>query len=340
MKPTLLKTLSALLFNVVMAALVASAIGINPVIGAIAGAVLGFVPRPQMSLMAGLNKEIWIAEIMEKFYPDRSFLTEPKDMSSFVDYNTINLADAGADPEVLINNTVWPIPVSQRTDTPLALPLDTLDTTSTLVRNVEEIEAAYDKMQSVVAGHKNSLMDKASVLAAYNYAPSTDDTATPVVGTTGAADGGFKKISLDDILKLRQRFDMVDAPEDSRVLVLHPSHFVDLMAEDKDMFKSFIQGKPGFELFGFKTYSFSKTPVYNKSTGAKAALGAAAAPTTDTISSVAFLKTEVMKAIGTVEMFATLKDPANKGDIINFQMRFSALPLRSKGLGAIYSAAV
>lgn len=340
MKSFLFKLIVTLLFNMVSGAMVALALGVSPLVGAFAGTALGFIPRPEFGLLAGLNKEIWIAEILEKFYPDRSFLTEAKDMSSFVEYNTINLADAGADPDVLINNSVWPIPVTQRTDSPIALPLDTLDTTSTLVRNVEEIETAYDKMQSVVAGHKNSLLDKASALAAHNFAPGSDATETPVIASTGAGDGGFKKITLDDILKLRQRFDMFDAPEESRVLVLNPSHFVDLMAEDKDMFKSFISGKPGFELFGFKTYSFSKTPTFNKSTGAKKAFGAAAAPATDTISSVAFLKGEVMKAQGTTEMFARLKDPDNKGDIINFQMRFAALPLRSKGLGVIYSAGV
>jgi hypothetical protein len=44
-----------------------------------------------------------------------------------------------------------------------------------------------------------------------------------------------------------------------------------------------------------------------------------------------------MKAMGTTEMFATLKDPANKGDIFNFQMRFVALPLRAKYFASIYS---
>ena len=44
-----------------------------------------------------------------------------------------------------------------------------------------------------------------------------------------------------------------------------------------------------------------------------------------------------MKADGTVDVFAKYNDPDQKGDVINFQKRFIALPLRSKGLGAIYS---
>ena len=35
--------------------------------------------------------------------------------------------------------------------------------------------------------------------------------------------------------------------------------------------------------------------------------------------------------------YTTYKDPDNKGDVINFQMRFVALPLRTKAIAAIYS---
>jgi hypothetical protein len=290
--------------------------------------------------MAGLNKEIWISEILEKFYPDSSFMNEAKDYSAFVEYNTINLADAGVDPNVLVNNSAYPVPFAQRTDVPVALPLDTYDTEGTVVRNVEEIETAYDKMASVVAGHKSALLLRQSSKAAHAFAPASNGANTPVLATTGAADGSFKKITLDDVLKLRAKFDGVDAPYEGRVLVLHPDHYIHLMSEDKNLFKAFTQEKPGFNLFGFKVYTFSKTPVFNKSTGAKAGFGAAAAPSTDTISSVAFCNTEVMKAMGTVEMFARLKDPEQRGDIIGFQQRFLALPLRNKGIGAIYSAAV
>jgi len=289
--------------------------------------------------MAGINKEIWIEEILEGFYPNWSFLKEARDMSSFVENNTINLAEAGADPNVLVNNSTYPIPFATREDVPIALPLDTYNTEGTVVRRVEEIEAAYDKMQSVVAGHKNALLNELAKKAAHAWAPDADTTETPVIATGGDAADGFLKITLDNILALATRFDEMDAPEGSRVLVLHPQHLRQLAGEDKKLFKEFIGTGQGFDLFGFKTYKYSKTPLFNKSTGVKKAYGAAAAPTTDTIASIAFVNTEVMKAQGTFDMFARLNDPEQAGDIINFMMRALALPLRNKGIGAIYSAA-
>lgn len=338
MKSLFSKSILALLFNMLMGALIAGVIGVDPVVGAGVGTALGFVPRPDMSLMAGLNKEIWIAEILEGFYPDWSFMSEPRDMSAFVEYNTINLAEAGVDPDVLINNSVWPIAFAQRSDVPIALPLDTYDTENTLVRNVEEIETAYDKMASVTAGHRNALINKFSHKAIHAYAPAANATATPVVSTTGATVNGFKNITLDDVDELATRFDEIDAPDGSRVLVLHPRHLKQLRSEDRELFKGFVSGKKDFNLLGFRVYTYSKTPVFNKTSGAKVAYGAAAAPSTDTISSVAFLNTEVCKAQGTIEMFADLKNPGQRGDIIGFQMRGLALPFRAKGLGAIYSS--
>jgi hypothetical protein len=256
-----------------------------------------------------------------------------------VENNTINLAEVGADPNVLLNNSTYPIPFAARNDVPIALPLDTYNTEGTVVHRVEEIEAAYDKMQSVVAGHKNALLHEFAKKAAHAWAPESDTAETPVIATSGDVDGDFKKITLDDILALATRFDEMDAPEGSRVLVLHPQHLRQLTGEDKKLFKEFIGTGQGFDLFGFKTYKHSKTPLFNKTTGEKKAYGTAAAPTTDTIASVAFVNTEVMKVQGTFDMFARLNDPEQAGDIINFMMRALALPLRNKGIGAIYSAA-
>lgn len=308
-----------------------------PVTGVIT--IMSFLPSgvSGAAAFAGLSKEIWIDEILEKFYPDWSFLKEARDMSSFVENNTINLAEAGADPDVLINNTSYPVSFAERGDVPIDLPLDTYDTEGTVVRRVEEIETAYDKMQSVTMGHKNALLNTMSKKAAHAWAPDSDGEATPVIPTSGTAKDGYKIITLDDILNLATKFDEMDAPEGSRVLVLNPQHLRTLAGEDKELFKAFIGNSNGFNLFGFKVYKYSKTPIFDGSAGTKKAYGAAS-DSTDTLSSVAFVNTEVMKAQGTMEMFARLNDPEQKGDIINFQMRALALSLRSKGIGAIYSA--
>ena len=100
--------------------------------------------------MANLNQEVWISQVMENFYLDTSFLTKVKDFSGWVDNDAINLAEAGMDPEVLINNTTYPIAIVQRVDKPVKIGLDTFETKNTLVRRPQVIEYAYDQLESVL----------------------------------------------------------------------------------------------------------------------------------------------------------------------------------------------
>lgn len=67
-----------------------------------------------------IEKQIWINMIMEGYYPDGSFLTRSVDMTENVEHNKINLAEAGVDPEVLIDNNTFPVPIAERTDSPIA----------------------------------------------------------------------------------------------------------------------------------------------------------------------------------------------------------------------------
>lgn len=289
--------------------------------------------------MAGLNKEVWLPEILEGFYADDSFLSEARNMDAFVENNKINLAEAGVNPDVLVNNTTYPIGAAERSDVPIELPLDYYDTENTIIRNARKVELSYDKRTSVIYGHKQALKMGVMEKAIHAYAPDQNGTFTPVIATTGATQGGFKAITFDDILDLEAAFDEAEVPAEGRVLVLNAKHKTQLRKADLKLYKEVFSGSQG-SFAGFKIYTLAskRMPVYNKSTGEKAAYGAVAAPSTDTICSVAFHKDEVMRSTGEAEMFATEKSPTERGDLIGFQMRALCLPIRGKGIGAIYSA--
>lgn len=331
--------LFALLLNTVVGSTVAGAAGFNPIGGAVALNVISFIPFTSgNSTFATLAVQVWLQDIMSGFIPDRSFLSAASNMDQFVDNDKINLAEAGIDPNVLINNSTYPVPFAERSDTPLELVLDVYDTEGTVLRNAELVELAYDKRQSVVSGHKNALLTTFAKKAAHAFAPLGDSAFTPVIPTTGAmapATGAVRPITFEDILSLKSRFDDLDAPED-RILVLNPTHYNQLTKQDLTLMKAIMQGTQ--PLFGFRLFTFSQTPKFNAATGAKIAFGAAPSPD-DTIASFAFVGSEVMRAQGTFKMFERLNDPEQKGDIINFQMRGIALPKRGKMIGAIYSSA-
>jgi len=230
---------------------------------------------------------------------------------------------------VLIDNSSYPVPTVQRGDTPLELPLSTFDTENTLVRNVEELELAYEKMESVLRQHRNALFKKASTLAAYNWAPQTNSAVNPVLEASGAIKNGVRSISFDDILKMMGRFDDMDLPSEGRVMVLCPRHRSELMSEDMKLYKQVMSLG---DLFGFKVFTFSKNPGYSGE-GVKAAFEAVGNPAT-----IFFHEDEVMRAQGTLDMFVKYRDPDQRGDVVGFQMRFAALSIRKKYSGAIYSA--
>ena len=108
--------------------------------------------------MSDLRKEVWVNQLMKHFYPDSSFLQYAKKFSALVENDAINLAESGVDPNVLINDTTYPIVVRQRIDTPLRIELDLVETENDLVRYPEAIGYSYDKLETVIMGHRNTLL--------------------------------------------------------------------------------------------------------------------------------------------------------------------------------------
>lgn len=343
MKRELKHNITAILFNALVGVVLALFIGFSPLLGAIATNVLmiGLAVIKQFYTgkpifykglaFAGLLKEIWIGKLMENFYPDGSWLMESEDMTEFVNYNTINLADCGIDPVVMVNNTTYPIAIAERADGALELPLDYFDTENTVVRNAEGIQLAYNKLESVVRQHRNAIFKKNIQKAAHAYGPSANGAFKPVL-QIGAS-------IIDAIIDAEAAFDALEVQADGRILVLSPLHKAMLKKENKVLFNEVFGQKGSGELYGFKVFTTTVTPVYDGTTKAKKAFGAAAAGG-DLKSSLFYSKYEVMRADGEYDMFSRLKDPEARGDIIGFQKRFLAMPIRDKYIGAIIGNAL
>lgn len=275
-------------------------------------------------------KQIFAAIILALFYPDGSWLNELTSMDHMVSYNKINLSQVGADPEVVKDNATWPLTPTTRTDSGIEIPLATFDTKPTHVTNVEELETSYDKCQSVVMQHAAALRTKAMLSAAYNIAPSSNSSDHPVIATSGSNRGdGNKALKYTDILKLRTAFNKANYPMEGRVLVLCPEHEEDLLAEDVERYNRMMTTGT---LAGFKVYVSNHGVQYNTS-GAKQEYGTTNAQP----SSIAFCKSEVMRAMGTIDGEPEKRWADYRGWLLGFQMRFVAMPFRSKGIAAIYS---
>lgn len=289
--------------------------------------------------MANLHTEVWLKQLKEKFYPDSSFLKYVCDLSKLVDNDKINLTEAGVDPAVMVNNITYPIRVIQRIDTPISIELDKFETENTLVRRPEVIEYAYDQLESVLKGHRSALRLKTAEKAAHAYAPVSDEDYTPVLKTSGDVIEGRKRLLFEDVIALKNRYDMVDIPQEDRYLVLAPQHVSDLILQDVKLFKNITDIKDGnpFNFAGFNMLQFSRPPMYELKNGAFEKVPFGNATSSKSFCSFSFQKDEVMKADGFVYMYVRKDDPLERGTIVGFDKRFVAMPFRNKGIGAIVS---
>lgn len=288
-----------------------------------------------------LNKQVWIKQILDGFYPDDSFLKKAVNYSQFVENDKLHIASAGIDPNVLINNTTYPIKVVGREDQDNEITLDKFETENTMVRRPDAIEYSYDKLESVIRQHRATLQKSVAMKAAHAFAPDADTNDTPIVTTTGETVNGRKRLTFADILTLKERFDDAEIPLEERYIILHPKHVSDLLLQDIKLFKNITDLQDGepFKFAGFGCFSFPHMPTYKVVESELQKVPFAEAKTTQ-FASVAFYAKEVMRADGDIYMYSVEDDPKERATIVGFDKRFIALPIRGKGIGAIVSTMV
>lgn len=321
---------------------VAAAVGINPLIVTSATALVSLViPSISGVAFAGLNSEIWLQEIQEPFEPGDSWLSELWDLSAFVENDILNLAQAGADPAVLINNTTYPIDVVERADGNKVMELDRFDTVNTPIQHADQVELSYSKLESVTRGHKRQLKVGFMQKGAHAIAPASNTAGTPVLLTTGTDNGtSHKRMLYADVLRAQTYCLNNDIPQDKLILLLTAQHREDLLLEDQTKYDKMMSTNM---LCGFKLYpqADKHLPFYIKSIGAKAAFGATFVGATHARASVFFNAYDVARSVGTDEMYHSeaKSDPTMRRDVIGFSRRGLVIPTRAIGCGAIYSPA-
>lgn len=341
--------LTAIAFNTVIGLAVSfvtnfeslTCVAVSNGIGVLVNVIRQYEPQANLfnglALYDGLNREIWLAELMQRMRPNPAWLAEARDLSAYVTNNRINLADAGADPGVIIDyDGVDPIPVANTEDTPLTLDLKRFSTERDQLFDGITVERSYNMRADRTQRHVNTLEEKILRYSATAFAPNSNAALTPVLATSGDVQAGKKKCTLNDIIDLAAAYNNVDA-EKLKILVLNPTHLAHLQKEDKELFKAIMPSDPSqpFTLYGFKTYVSSATPIYTdagvlKPYGSVIEAG-------DGIASFSFLKEEVGRARGTMKAYVKEDDPDFQSTFLNFMVRFIAVKMRSKYVGAIYS---
>lgn len=343
-----LKAVSALLFNAVMGFVLAFALGVLPAVGAVAavgGTMIlgGFMPKGVA--MDGVLTEVWTGELIKALRAGdkATFLDGLPDYSQYAENDVIHMVDVGGDPDVLVNNTTYPITIQQLTDTDAVFSLDKFQTVATPITDDELFALSYDKMASVKERHAQALLEKKYAKAIHALAPDSNAAKTPVLKTTGEIEGGGatgrRMLRREDIVTLKKKFDVMQIPTEGRRLVLCPDHINDLLMQDQkfsEQYYNYTSGKIA-NLYGFQVYEYVNNPVY-KVAGTKVNFGTAAGAN-EFQASVAFYEKMTFKATGTTTMYYSeaKTDPLNQRSLVNFRHYFIVLPKKKEAMAAIMS---
>ena len=339
MKKLVMKLMIALLVNAIVGGLIALAVGVAPWIGAVALNVIAIAVGaclPKDALRAGVFTEVWTGELVKSLRGglEGSWLDGVPDQSTIVNNDVIHLVEVGVDPDVLINNTTYPIPSQALEDKDIAVKLDKFQTKVTPITDDELYAASYDKMARVKESHGNAINDSKFTKAAHALCAQQDSAKTPVLKTTGERDTttGRLRLTMTDVVALKAAMDKFGVPAENRRLVLCPDHVNDLLLVSQTFREQYnidrATGKVG-KLYGFDVYEYANTPLYTQA-GKKKNLGVAAGDG-EFNCSFAFYTPRVFKATGSTKMYYSeaATDPEYQRNKINFRHYFLCMPKKA-----------
>lgn len=346
MRKEIVKFVTGTLVNVLMSIVILACLGIpnagfwGLIVGVVLPIALGkFFPKG--AALEGVYTEVWTGELVKQLRGGMtaSFLDGVSDYSAAVNNEVVHLVDVGGDPDVLINNTTYPIAAQELEDGDIALGLDKFQTKKTPVSDDQLFAISYDKMGSVIERHGDAITIAKFKKAAHALAPNSNTAKTPVVPTSGEDDNGRKKCTRKDIIALKRKLDALQVPTAGRRLVLCSDHVNDLLEDDqkfRDQYYNYTTGKIA-NMYGFEVYEFENCPYFTKE-GTKVPFKNSPSGT-DHQASFCFYTKRVFRAQGSTKMYYrdAQTNPDYQQNEVNFRHYYIVLPKKMEAIGAIYS---
>lgn len=242
-------------------------------------------------------------------------------------------------PDVLINNTTYPLAIQAYTDTTLLVSLDKMETKPTSVTDDQVIGAAYDRIDTATRTHVEAIQEKKYSKALHALTPAGNTADTPVLLTTGADDGtGRKRLTYNDLVAASKT-----AKGPGWRLVLCDDHWNDILLDRQnfgDKLVNYVEGTPAPRIAGFELFNYENAPIITAATKVKKAFGAAKAAG-DFYASTFFRTDNVGKKTGLTKQYysPSVIHPENPVNTLNYRHYFITLPLQNKFIGSIVSAA-
>lgn len=253
------------------------------------------------------------------------------------DNNSIHIPLETFTPDVLLNNTTYPIDVQDHGDGTKTVNLDKYQTKATKISEDAALGASYDKIDSAAGGHVKAINRTKYKKAIHALAPASDTATTPLIalGASYTAEDVYKAM-----VALKGKLDEQEVPEEGRRLVLCSDHANALLTSEKyaaALFADKNSGQVAGVLAGFKIFGYVGNPYFTTA-GVKLAWGAVPGAT-DKKGSVAFYEDNVGKKTGILKQYYDKPTTTNQAHLLNYRHYFITLPIRNEAIGGIYTGA-
>jgi hypothetical protein len=302
------------------------------------------LPAPSISgvVSLGIQKEIWENHIEGNLFRNNEFLLASVDESQYVlGGKVVHIPQAGAKANIQVNRSSLPATVVQRTDTDITYNLDVYTSDPILIPNADLVELSYDKRESVLMEHEESLNEVIADYVLTKWAPATnivrttgipnnDPTASPVAAHTPGATGNRLKFGLYDLKAIATRMDKANVSRSDRYGILDVDMYSDLVddliaSKYRDSSVLFDAGTNELkEILGFRIFRRSSVVTYNNSITPVLNAYGAAGVAADNAAGLFWQKNAVGRAKGPTKFFSQSDSPVYYGDLFSFLQRMGA----------------
>lgn len=245
--------------------------------------------------------------------------------------NTIHIPIETFAPDVLINNSTYPLDIQEYADGTMQVNLDKYQTKATRISDDAAIGASYDKIDTATRGHVRQISRTKYKKAVHAIAPAANTPATPVLELASITPQGVYNALVD----MAQKFDENEVPEDGRRAVLAPAHYNALLKDDK-YFTKIVDPQSGtvsYEVAGFVIFKYAGNPYFDTD-GEKLPWGTAPGAT-DKVASVFFQTDVIAKKTGLTKQYYDKPDTTMQAHRVNYRHYFIVLPVKNEAIGAI-----
>lgn len=312
-----------------------------------------------------IPQELWSSYIVEKLRRTNPHIALCFDESKYIKGGAIvYLPQAGAKPSVVKNRGFGAATAVQRGDTAVMYALDVFTTDPTAITIAENLEISYEKTDSVLADHTDTLAEAIGDELTYSWVKGVKPAANGAttveflpasrqIRTSGAATavnaedgqtGTRKATTYKEFQAMQAKFNKDNVNKQNRYAMLESymqQEFLDSLSANQmaafqasaDLANGVVGKFAGFTIL-------ERSSVLALSSAGVFRLPGEALGATDNLASIFWQKDSVTKALGDTKLFQDMDNPLYYGDIHSGLVKMGGRCRREdwKGVGLIVQA--